>query len=71
MGLVTNRNARRGTPLDENEKKPKRWLEHIEHWQIVAIFLAAYDFVAICVSYLLALWLRLRNITIYGIVTVM
>ena len=42
----------------ENEKKTKRWLGHIEHWQIVAVFLAAYDFIAVCASYFLALWLR-------------
>ncbi len=48
--------------MEENEKKPKRWLGHIEHWQIVAVFLAAYDFVAICVSYFLALWLRFDGV---------
>ncbi len=48
--------------MEENEKRPKRWLGHIEHWQIVAIFLAAYDFVAICVSYFLALWLRFDGV---------
>ena len=42
----------------ENEKKTRRWSGHIEHWQIVAILLAVYDFVAVCVSYFLALWLR-------------
>ena len=42
----------------EKEKRTKRWLGHIEHWQIVAVFLAAYDFVAVCVSYFMALWLR-------------
>ncbi len=46
----------------EKEKKIKRWLGHIEHWQIIAIFLAAYDFVAICVSYFLALFLRFDGI---------
>ncbi len=46
----------------ENEKKVKRWLGHIEHWQIIAAFLAAYDFVAICVSYFLALFLRFDGI---------
>ena len=59
------------------EKQPKRWLGHIEHWQKVAIFLAAYDFVAIYVSYFLALWfsfcgayrINMRNaykIVLYG-----
>ena len=42
----------------ENERKTRRWSGHIEHWQIVAILLAVYDFVAVCVSYFLALWLR-------------
>ena len=42
----------------ENEKKTRRWSGHIEHWQIVAILLAVYDFIAVCVSYFLALWLR-------------
>ncbi len=46
----------------ENEKKTKRWLGHIEHWQIIAIFLIVYDFVAICASYFLALWLRFDGI---------
>lgn len=44
------------------EKQSKRWLGHIEHWQKVAIFLAAYDFVAICVSYFLALWFRFDGV---------
>ena len=42
----------------DNEKKPKRWLGHIEHWQIIAVFLAIYDFVAVCAAYFLALLLR-------------
>ncbi len=42
----------------ENEKKTKRWIGHIEHWQIIAIFLAIYDFVAVCAAYFLALLLR-------------
>ncbi len=46
----------------ENEKKTRRWLGHIEHWQIVAIFLAVYDFVAVCVAYFLALFLRFDGI---------
>ena len=48
--------------MEEKEKKPKRWLGHIEHWQIVAIFLAVYDFIAVCVSYFLALWLRFDGV---------
>ena len=42
----------------EKDKKVKRWIGHIEHWQIIAVFLMAYDFVAICASYFLALFLR-------------
>lgn len=43
----------------EKEKKPfKRWLGHFEHWQIIAVFLAIYDFIAVCASYFLALLLR-------------
>ena len=30
----------------------------IEHWQIISVLLMVYDFIAICVSYFLALWLR-------------
>ena len=48
--------------MEQNEKKLKRWLGHIEHWQIVAVFLAVYDFIAICVSYFLALWLRFDGV---------
>ncbi len=43
----------------ENRKKEKR---RLEHWQIVAIFLAIYDFVAVCVAYFLALFLRFDGI---------
>ncbi len=50
-----------------NEKETRRWLGHIEHWQIVAIFLAIYDFVAVCVAYFLALFLRFHGYTICGI----
>ena len=42
----------------DNEKKTKRWLGHIEHWQIIAVFMALYDFLAICISYFIALWIR-------------
>ena len=42
----------------DNEKKTKRWLGHVEHWQIIAVFLAIYDFAAICVAYFFALWIR-------------
>ena len=48
--------------MEPKGKKTKRWLGHIEHWQVVAIFLAVYDFTAICVSYFLALWLRFDGI---------
>ena len=34
----------------------KKW--HIEHWQIIAVFLGVYDFVAVCAAYFLALLVR-------------
>ncbi len=37
-------------------KSKKKW--HIEHWQIIAIFLAIYDFIAVCAAYFLALFIR-------------
>lgn len=42
----------------ENENKTKRWLGHVEHWQIIAVFMAIYDFIAICAAYFFALWIR-------------
>lgn len=30
----------------------------LEHWQIISILLALYDYIAVCASYFLALWLR-------------
>ena len=44
------------------KQKMKLWLGHIEHWQKIAIFLAIYDFISICVSYFLALWLRFDGV---------
>ena len=44
--------------MDTKEKMTKRWIGHIEHWHIIAAFLALYDFMAICASYFLALWIR-------------
>ena len=38
--------------------KTKLWLGHIAHWQTIAVFMAVYDFVAICAAYFFALWLR-------------
>ena len=38
------------------KQEKRKW--HIEHWQIVAVFLAIYDFVAVCAAYFLALFLR-------------
>lgn len=46
----------------KTDKKTKRWIGHIEHWQIIAIFLAIYDFVAVCAAYFLALLLRFDGI---------
>lgn len=34
----------------------KNW--HFEHWQIIAVFLGVYDFVAVCAAYFLALFVR-------------
>ena len=34
----------------------------LEHWQIISIFLAIYDFLAICAAYFLALWLRFDGV---------
>ena len=44
------------------EKRTKRWTGHIEHWQIIAVLLALYDFVAVCAAYFLALWLRFDGV---------
>lgn len=49
------------------EKQPKRaktirigkW--QIEHWQIISVSLMAYDFIAVCAAYFLALWLRFHS----------
>ena len=41
--------------MNDNRKKKKPL---IEHWQIVAVLLAVYDFAAMCLSYFLALWIR-------------
>ena len=35
-----------------------RGLKQIEHWKLIALFAAAYDFAVVHVSYFLALWLR-------------
>ena len=45
-----------------NEKKTRRWLGHIEHWQIIAVFLGVYDFVAVCAAYFLALFIRFDGV---------
>lgn len=36
----------------------KKNSRRLEHWQIISALLMIYDFIAICVSYFLALWLR-------------
>lgn len=36
----------------------KLWVRHIEHWQVVAVFMTVYDYVAVCAAYFIALWLR-------------
>ena len=42
----------------KNRKKTKLWLGFVERWQVVAVFMALYDYVAICAAYFIALWLR-------------
>ncbi len=34
----------------------------MEHWQIIGVFLALYDFAAVCAAYFFALWLRFDGI---------
>ena len=46
----------------ETEKKPKHRPGRIEHWQMIAFFMAVYDFAAVCASYFLALYLRFDGI---------
>ena len=41
--------------MNDNRQKKKPL---IEHWQIIAVLLAVYDFAAMCLSYFLALWIR-------------
>ena len=41
--------------MNDNRKNRKPL---IEHWQIIAVLLATYDFAAMCLSYFLALWIR-------------
>lgn len=38
----------------------KNW--HVEHWQIIAVFLGVYDFVAVCAAYFLALFVRFDGV---------
>ncbi|MBR3769376.1 MAG: polysaccharide biosynthesis protein [Lachnospiraceae bacterium] len=42
--------------MSRDQKKTKKF--HIEHWQVIAIYLAIYDIVAGAASYFGALWLR-------------
>ena len=41
--------------MSENSKKIKF---RLEHWQVITLFLLAYDFIAILASYFGALWIR-------------
>lgn len=41
--------------MRENGESKKR---KIEHWQVVTLLLTAYDFLAVIMSYFLALWIR-------------
>ena len=36
--------------------------KQIEHWKVISVLLMAYDFVAVCAAYFLALWLRFDGI---------
>ena len=40
-----------------DEKKQKKKF-HLEHWQVVTIYLMIYDFLAACGAYFLGLWIR-------------
>ncbi len=41
---------------NQSQKSKKR--RRIEHWQIISVLLMIYDFIAVCLAYFLALWLR-------------
>jgi FlaA1/EpsC-like NDP-sugar epimerase len=41
--------------MSENAKKMKK---RLEHWEVVSLLLAVYDFLAVTVSYFAALWIR-------------
>ena len=41
-----------------SEKKYKKEKKHLEHWEIVTLFLIGYDFLVILASYFGALWIR-------------
>ena len=41
----------------------KRGKRRIEHWHIISALLMVYDFIAICLAYFLALWLRFHFVT--------
>ena len=56
--LLSNRNpnpTRKMLSIQIGSKK-------IEHWKIISVFLMAYDFIAVCAAYFLALWLRFDGI---------
>ncbi len=42
----------------QHEKKAKKNKRRLEHWQVISILLVIYDFIAVCISYFLALFLR-------------
>ena len=45
--------------MNNKDRKPNSiWSKPLEHWQMIAIFLVIYDFVAILAAWFLALWLR-------------
>ena len=49
-------------PLSNQKPRKMRGIQigkkRIEHWKIISVLLMAYDFVAVCGAYFLALWLR-------------
>ena len=40
------------------ETVDKKISKKLEHWQVISIYLAGFDFVAVCMSYFVALWVR-------------
>ena len=58
---------KKGKPQTAEAREPKQGAEatpdkrkshRLEHWQVISIFIGIYDFLTICLSYFLALWIR-------------